>query len=162
MLEIRKWGLFRFLANFTIRTFQVNGAFAATLAYVEYVRLISANATVAGKRQYTLHINTVTETSAPASAFSRSDFIRLGQNERFSELKSFTFFYRKLGKIVAGNIPTDGNYTVSAFVTMWPDSVDEAKRISKSLGTAISIEPLWSPPLQIEIRSGTLEQSCQN
>ena len=130
--------------------------------YVESVRLIAENPIVAEKRQYLLSINTVTETLAPALAFSRSDFIQLGQNERFSELKSFTFPFRKLGKTSSGDIPPDGNYTISALVTTWPDSVEEAERIGKFLGTPISIQPLWSPPLRIEIRSGTQEQSCRN
>ena len=90
--------------------------------YVESVRLIAESPIVAEKRHYVLSINTVTETLAPALAFSRSDFIRLGQNERFSELKSFTFPFRKFGKTASGDIPPDGYYTISALVTIWPDN----------------------------------------
>lgn len=130
---------------------------------VEYIRLHLEAPAEAKKRDYSISTTTISENLFGPAEYSSSDFVLLRPSESSSETDSFSFPYKKPSGTIEGDLITDGTYSVSVLVSLWPGTLEQATKMQSVLAVPNAMvwtRPLWSKPIRIEIHSSQPTQAC--
>ena len=128
---------------------------------IGYIRLRSEHQALDQVSEYNLSLTTIAETLNPGLDLKESDFVNLRPGEEYTELRSFTFPFHKVGRPFAGKLVSDGIHSVTVRVAVWPGTTEQAISLQQALGgSTIMTNPVWSNPVRIEVRSDTPAGSC--
>jgi hypothetical protein len=129
---------------------------------IAYVRLKSADPDARDALPISHSFTDVPPDLLSVPDLALSDFIRLGPGETFALSETLSFPFLRAGHVFSGRIAKDGRYMVNASVALWPWTKEAAMEIERKLGTSpIWLDPVWSKPVEIEVRSNTREEQCR-
>ena len=126
---------------------------------IDYVKFRPEHAAPSEKPEYTMSLTAVLPPFG--DGVDVGDFVKLAPGESFNVPASFNFPFHKRGRPPAGSLVEDGAYLVSVHVSVWPGTLDQAEKVRSRLGgLPISVQPVWSQPERIEIRSDSPVVFC--